>query len=376
MKVTNLDVELRSKISQHQIGSIFLAGYDRMTEFIGGDVVIQGSYNTGNIGDLAIGQVIKEEMEKRGLIARLSGIIYSNQGPPPSFRRYNIHIVGGGGVIRDYPDDKYLLYRLNPIGNVKKSFVMGVGVDPIKTNRGQKLIRKLEKTTFITVRDEKSKEILQPLIEKEIIVAACPAFLLQPYKKMQKLGKNRQQVGINLRPLPPPESADYIYPYKKINYSTYARNYHYFIKKTLPQMILRTKNDMDYFFIPFSREDITFARRYLRNLPLKILPLQPPSKTLSVVSAMDKMICMRYHSVVFSIISEIPMYIISYHGKVEGLAKKINNNFYGLNLFGKYKEKYHIKFNDGRSVIKKVKKDMISKAITNFSLFDKFLKED
>ena len=375
MKITNLDVELRSKLSHNPLGSAFLTGYDRMMEFIGGDIVIQGSYNTSNIGDLAIGQVIKEEMEKRGFKVHLNGIIYSNQGPPPTFKKYDIHIIGGGGVIRDYPNEKYLLYRLHPIDNAKKSLVIGVGADKIKTNIGRKLIRKLEKTAFITVRDEKSKEILQPLIEKEIIVTACPAFLLQPYKKDVKIKKNKQRIGINLRALPSPKSTDYFYSPKKIDYSTYARNYYHFVKKTLPSMILRTKNDIDYFFIPFSREDIIFAKRYFRNMPLKILSLHPPSKTLSIVATMDKMICMRYHSLIFSIISETPMHIISYHNKVEELVKKLNN-FYGLNLFGKYKEKYHIEFNDNKSDIKKVKKDMIAKAITNFSLFDKFLKED
>jgi len=377
MKVTNLDVELRSKLSHNPLGSIFLTGHDRMMEFIGGDVVIQGSYNTSNIGDLAIGQVIKGEMERRGFKAHLNGIIYSNQGPPPTFGKYGIHIIGGGGVIRDYPRG-YLQYRLNPIETVKNSIVLGVGVNGIKTDKGKQIIRKLEKALLITVRDEKSKEILQPLIDKEVIVTACPAFLLKFRKEIQevKYGEDKYRLGINLRPLPSLESINYIFPTKKINYKKYVDSLLYFIEKILKPTILLTKDDVDYFFIPFARQDITFARKHFKKLPIKILPLQLPSKTLSLISTMDRMICMRYHSLIFSIIAEVPVYVISYHSKVEELAKKIKN----CPIFdiSENTQKSHVELieNDTaplHSTIKQVKKEMIKKASVNFSLLDALL---
>ena len=161
---------------------------------INSPVVIHGSYNTGNVGDKAIGESIKKNIEQIfHLKSETVGYYHSNQ----KFKNINYYIIGGGGIIHDFTKNN-LAKRLTPFGSASKNIVLGVGVPGIKTTNGKKLIKKLESADLITVRDEYSKNILSKHINKKIYVTACPAFLLEPTNAKEP-SNDRKKCGISLR---------------------------------------------------------------------------------------------------------------------------------------------------------------------------------
>jgi len=312
------------KIAAIPFGGFFLKQIQQLQSKIGASVVIQGSYNTGNIGDLAIGTTIQKEINKLNLSSHLNGFINDYWGRKPNFKKYDYHIIGGGGVIRDYPPGN-LETRLEAIGTAKKgSFLLSVGFDGLCTDKGGSLIKKLDKCKFITVRDEKSRKNLQPFLKSKIELASCPTFLMNDIKKKPQI-KDKNMIGLNLRDIYENSGnwGKYIYYPRKIDLKETRKNYLDYINKTLKKNLKDIANDYKIVFIPFSRKDVFFAKKYLIDVPIEILPLQPPKETLATINMMNRMICMRYHSIVFAILSEIPFFVISYHNKTKELLKEI-----------------------------------------------------
>lgn len=357
---------MRLYLSQHYAGKILLASYDQLNQMIGSNFVIQGSYNTSNIGDLTIGFIINKILNDSNYKCHLNGTIL---GMIPNFRRYKYHIIGGGGVIRDYPNN-YLNYRLFPIKSNKKSYVIGVGVPGIKTNYGRKTLKRIEDCGLITVRDKNSKTILSQYIDSEIHLTACPAFLFDVEKKslFSKRDSNYKHIGINLRPLHSPNWSDYLFFPQKINYNK-MYNYYYEIIKYIKNYI--KTNKAHYYFIPFALEDYQFAKNIFNEKEIKLLPLQTIDKTLNFIYNMDAMICTRYHSLVYSIIAEKPSFVIGYSDKVIELCQQTLKRDY-INLIEPEKIDIDIK-NIQKNDIKKVKSQMIKNAMKNFDLLNEII---
>jgi len=345
------------KIAELPYGRNFLEGWQRLKTKMGNNVVVQGSYNTANIGDLAIGFSIKNKLEEKGIASHLNGSIQSNNWP--IFNNYDYHIIGGGGVIRDFPPN-YLETRLNPIGTAKKaSIAFGVGFNGIRTNEGRKIIKKLEECAFITVRDQKSKENLKRFIDTEIRVSACPAFLTKP--KKSKIRINEGTIGINLRAIDDIENqwGKYSYFPDNIDLDKIKTWYINYLHTTLKPELQHLSNENELIFLPFTRHDIVFARQHLDDIPIRILPLQTPGETLDTIQKVNKMICMRYHSIIFSIIAEKPVFIISYQDKTRQLSETLANAAYVDFLNPK---NIDINFCISHGQIKKIKNSMILSA--------------
>jgi len=352
------------RIATLPYGGFILKQWQQLKNKIGGRVVIQGSYNTSNIGDLAIGITIKRELDKIGIKSHLNGFINDYRLRTPNFRRYDYHIIGGGGVMRDYPPN-YLETRLKSIGTSRKgSIALGVGFDGLRTKKGKQQIRKLNECKAITVRDKKSQEYLQYYLDKEVEVAACPAFLTEPVKPL--IGINENTIGINLRDLYGDDKwGSYLYFPDRINLEERRKWYIGYINNTLKPYLKDIAKERNLVFIPFTKSDILFAKNYLGDLQIKILPLQPPDKTLGTIQALDKMICMRYHSIIFSIVAEKPLFVISYHNKTRELAKKLAGLTY-IDLFSP--ESIEVDFTVSSEYLSRIKNRMINSAKKNFQI--------
>jgi len=333
------------------------------TRYSRADVVIQGSYKTGNVGDLAIGKTIKEVIERNfRLKCDLTGFYYSRQ----NFSNYFLHIIGGGGIIHDFAKNN-LERRLNPIGTASKSVVLGVGVPGIRTQKGKKLIKKLEKTELITVRDEISKDKLQSLIDKEVFVTACPTFLMEPEEKTIKF--DEETCGLSLRDWFSPiltsngkwEHIHKGYIPSFVDNNKQKKNYLNFLEKNLKKL----EKSYKLIFIPFHPDDIVFIKYYFPKINLKIVPIKSPIDTLNLIKNLDKMICMRYHSLIFSLIAEVPLFLIDYEDKTNQIAKKFNLNSININ---EIKSDDEISFFESKNKIRKIKNEMRNKAKRNFVL--------
>ncbi|MDY0404716.1 polysaccharide pyruvyl transferase family protein [Virgibacillus sp. 179-BFC.A HS] len=101
----------------------------------------------------------------------------------PIIRKLDVLLIGGGGILMD-------LYRNNPIvygmyawmaKRTKTPYVVyGVGVGPLTTMFGKKIIRSIANgANVVTVRDPKSKELLRTIgVNKPIHVISDPAFFV------------------------------------------------------------------------------------------------------------------------------------------------------------------------------------------------------
>lgn len=357
------------RISSIPYGGFILKRLQQLQGIVGTDAVIQGSYNTTNIGDLAIGSTIQTELSKLGFQSHLNGFINDYRGHVPRFKNYDWHIIGGGGVLRDYPAG-YLETRLLPIGTARKgSIVLGVGFDGLRTERGKRTIKKLEQCAFITVRDYQSKHNLERFIpDTEIEVAACPAFLLPPKRTQIILDTHQPIIGVNLTNFyehAPGWGAYAYYPYKIDLRETRMRYLHY-VRDVLKPELKRLTHEFNIVFIPFAQEDVAFAKQALRDIPMRILPLQPPQETLNTIQKVDRMICMRYHSLIFSILAEIPIFIISYQNKTRELGEKLES----VTLMDfRDSEEVPVDFTIGRAELQKHKLALIESAKNNFHFF-------
>ena len=273
------------------------------------DIGIQGSYWTTNVGDRAIGEILVKQLSAEGYKVKLFSKDTEYSTAP-------IRILGGGGVLHDWYGTEHLRKRLNFLS--EDSAIIGVGIPGFKSNDAQKLITEnLSKIDLITVRDVRSQEQLDPLYDGEIYTTACPALLHTDPET-----PNSGRTGVNFRPWfhLDREVMSYYFDYD-------PRLDHDHAKKRYIENATRICEEVtDPIFIPFHKKDEEFARKHL---DIEIYPYEfSVKRTLERVSAVDQMVAMRYHSLVFAIICETPVLAIDYDPKVSCLADRINVSSY------------------------------------------------
>jgi polysaccharide pyruvyl transferase WcaK-like protein len=335
-----------------------------LTSLSNSQVLIHGSYSTANIGDLTIGYAIKQEIEKRfNLKCDLTGRYYKFQ----KTSKYPIYIVGGGGIVHDFYKNN-IEKRMFCFGKSNINVALGVGVPGFQSNKGKKLAKKMDEADLITVRDARSKKILDRLLNCKIYQTACPSLLINTNKLPNlKIKSNKPKCGINLR--------DWFTPQIPPMYFKNVRNpklkreeYLNFIKKILK----RLKSEYDLYFIPFTPQDHQFAVENLCRFKINILKFSDPYQTLSTVKSMDKMICTRYHSIIFSIIFEKPMYVINYLPKASQLSAEFEFSGKDITDLNQVDEKFAF---TERAKVERANLILKKRAEQNFSLFGKVIKK-
>ena len=321
---------------------------DNLLPRLGGDVVIHGSYRTGNIGDLTIGNVIKTQIQS---IYNKKCIINGNLLTKPNFSKYNTHIIGGGTIYDSYILEK----KIKPIDYSKSTIALGISIGPILTNRAKILLKKLEKAELITVRDKISKEKLNSIINNDIKITSCPAFLFENNIAKKEI---KNSCGVSLREFHFKLLKESEQKSKKLKFLS-------FLNRNLKEL----SKKYDLYFIPFSLEDINFVNKHFRKYFFKILPLKSPENTLSNIKMMEKMICMRFHSMIFSIIAEKPIFTISYADKMKEITNEISNNVDVYNIEGTE----IIDFNINKSLIRSIKFKHKQMANQNFELLKNYI---
>lgn len=180
-------------------------------------IVINGWYGQLNAGDDAILDVfVKESMARLDCVFTVLSESPENIEPTPflrallhpivfgrglpqiilngklsrylaEFRRGDLFVLGGGGLLRDNTTWRNLLRLLDEIWFAKlfskKTMLYAIGVGPFKTRIGKWLIgATVRKCDLITVRSEPCAALLREIgVEAERIhVVADPAFLLAP----------------------------------------------------------------------------------------------------------------------------------------------------------------------------------------------------
>lgn len=183
-------------------------------------IAISGSYGGLNLGDEGILESILQEL--RSSCNHLDIVVFS-RNPQDTEQRHHVRavpnhemqkeemieelkkldlfILGGGGLLFDGVVDEYLrdviwAKELNiPV------MIYSISVGPLNSKESQKkVVEVLNQVDIITVRDSKSKGILQELgIEKEIEETADPTLLLNPQPLTKEmLEKEGISSGINV----------------------------------------------------------------------------------------------------------------------------------------------------------------------------------
>ena len=279
--------------------------WQRVRSVLPHDIGVQGSYHTGNIGDKALGRTFSGQLAAMGYRTRTFGQSIEHS-------RASVHVLGGGGVLHDWYGTDHLRHRLNFIS--EGGAAVGVGVPGFETEEGRDLVRSgLSDVELITVRDKWSRDRLASHYDGDIHVTACPT-LIRNDPDVSSSGRT----GVNFRRwfhLDPAVMSDY-FEYDDVADFGRAR------ERYLANITRICEELDDPVFIPFHKRDETFAHEHL---DIDVLPYEfSVKKTLERVSAVDRMVATRYHSLVFAVICETPTLAIAYEPKVSSLATRVD----------------------------------------------------
>lgn len=271
------------------------------------DFGVQGSYETGNIGDRALGKMFEYQIQQAGYSVRTF-----NKDTTSS--NTSNRVLGGGGVLHDWYGVDHLKRRLAYVTGGEHGFISGVGVPGFHSEEARKLAAKaLPQVDTITVRDEWSRENIREVCDIDVTVTACPAFLYED-PDVDTTGKT----GVNFRPYfdQPPKTPNVLSNY--FGYSDLQN-----ANKRYIQNITDICEELDDpIFIPFHYKDEEFARKHL-DIPIKEYEFSV-TETLESVSSVDRMVATRYHSLIFAAICNKPILAVAYEPKVESVANRLS----------------------------------------------------
>lgn len=286
---------------QHKVQRRLMLECFRAKSYLPHKIAVCGSYTTGNIGDRAIGEAILSALSDDGHTNQL----YSHRLKAPS---HKYRVLGGGGVIHDRQTDA-MKRRLEYVS--KGGVALGIGALPPITRAGaDRISEALDTAALITTRDDRSKNILTDLTETSVSVTSCPAFTLDP----PQLSRS-EKTGVNFRPWfeEVPTELESYFGYPDVPLSRAKKEYLNNIRNIIDDVV----NPV---FIPFHYSDYKFAKK---NLNVPVLDYQySVSQTLRRVASTARMICTRYHSLVFSILTSTPSFAIGYAPKVRDLCER------------------------------------------------------
>ena len=291
--------------------------------------LVSGYIGFDNFGDEAIAFVLSKKLKAEG--AEKITLISSNPektaslygvnsckmlGFLPALFDSDVLISGGGSLLQDVTSLRSLVYYLGVIYSAlffgKKVQIFAQGIGPINSRIGQILTKfALKKADKITVRDNKSKELLKSWgIESELV--KDPIFELElPQKNL------KGTIGIQLRSF---NGVD----------DEFLTRLADEVCKRFPDKIIEILSLQDSI-------DLKVCNRFSEILKTKGLQKINVSSNLSIndvlekISGLEYLIAMRFHANVVGIKSGVKTLAINYDPKVEKLAAEYNLPIINLN---------------------------------------------
>ena len=284
--------------------------------------VVSGYIGFDNFGDEAIAKILSQKLKSEG--AEKITIISSNPEKTsdnlgvcscgmlkflPSIIESDVLISGGGSLLQDATSFKSLVYYLAVIYSAlifgKKVEIFAQGIGPIKSKLGQFLTKfALKRALKITVRDEKSQELLKSWkIGSELVK--------DPVLELELPQKNsRGTVGIQLR------------NYKGVDDS--------FLQKLADEVCKRFA-DKKIIILPLQKSiDTEVSEKFAQILREKginnisILEKTSLTDVIDAISDLEYLIAMRFHANIVGIKAGVKTLAINYDPKVEKLASEYN----------------------------------------------------
>lgn len=251
-----------------------------------------------------------------------------------ALREADLFILGGGGFLSDWQSWTVILQWLGQAVLAKmfkrKVMVYAVGAGPITTKKGKLLTRIIlnRLVNVITVRDEASRKwLIKAGVTSQISITADPAVNLEPAKSARIseilsdiIRLKEPVIGVCLAPF---FHSERFWPGQHNRFLKYkeacVQVIDYAISKLGAQVI----------FIPMQPSlDVPFGREIIGSLQHKeraklIQGEYTPQEIMGILGRMDMVIGMRFHSLIFAAVMNIPMVGIMYLHKSECFLEEI-----------------------------------------------------
>ncbi len=314
-------------------------------------VVICGYYGFGNLGDELILEAILEQfrstdvrftvisgnLEETIHRHRVSAVPFSDvEAIATALREADLVVIGGGGLFQEHwgtdlatlfgPNHANLTYypamAVLATSQGVPVAIHSVGVGPLVSANGKQLVRAaVEAAGIVSVRDPKSREILEELgcDAQRIVVSADPVFALEPKLTAgEKPPRKRPLLGINLRPW-------------SVGTSQFAWEHEVF------EALLRLgqRFDCEFLLLPFHRSsragesDESVLARFQNQAQQRGLSASWATATdgpsmMQAIASCDALLVMRYHAVALAAMAGKSLLAIAYDPKVAHLTAQLD----------------------------------------------------
>ena len=267
--------------------------------------------------------------------------------------QFNSFILGGGGILQDSTSFRSLFYYLSLINLMKflnkKVILLNIGIGEIKREISKKLLLKtLKKCDLIIFRDEYSYNFFDDLSNK--FISSDSSFYLNFQKK-----EKEDLILVSLR------------YFKNLDLNKFK----IFIDR------LKEKISLNFEFIVFSKEEIELAK----YLNLNYFHSKNPVETIEKISTSKFLIGTRYHSIIFSILTETPFIGLIYDIKVKNLIDDLglNNLIYPDDEVENWIEIFIKNFNNRTEISKTIsekRNEFINRVEKGYDILKRFLKNE
>lgn len=327
------------------------------------EILITGWYGTETLGDKAIlaGLVsaIKKKINKPKIYIQsenehISKITNSQLGVLNDLSIVNENqafhlcdkvdylIFGGGPIMAIFPLAKIESYFLKASKSKTRTIVAGCGIGPLGSSAlNDSILRILTSADNVILRDENSYKLAKSIGYKgEAKISECPSFIWLRNENEQSIffkdfdSINKKKVLLGLRN---PPMIQYGKKIKNELRKNLENNFMLKMRNILTK-ILKELGDVTIVPIPmctnsYGDDDRWFYRKLFNEIKNEQIDYKylsqefSPSEYFKEFKSSDISICMRYHSIVFSVSAGIKTICIDYtlgEGKVASIADKFN----------------------------------------------------
>ncbi len=302
-------------------------------------VVLSGYYGFDNVGDEAILSAMIQALRKHH--SEIDITVLSNN--PTSTRtthqvhavnRWKVHevysaikradglISGGGSLLQDETGIKSIPYYTGVIGLAaclrKPVFVYAQGMGPFRKTYNQWIVKQaLQRVSGITVRDDRSKQLLKRIgIKQDIQVVPDPVIGMEVVQLESNWLDGKKLFGKVVA----------------VSVRDWVTNTQ-FKEKIARALDLTKQSGMHIMFIPMHGKQDYDTSKEVANMMKEesiIAPYNTPiEEKISLIHHADLLVGMRLHALIFAAIGSTPFIALSYDPKVDAFAKIANQPLAG-----------------------------------------------